>query len=156
MPTRRWGRSREEAISVTERADVFVARTASGADHGLDAPEQVLLDGEILEHGLDHEVAVGERRDVVDRLEQPEHALLVLLGRAAPFSTPRASCRSIGPLPRAASSLLDSQATVGTPAWMQSWAMPEPIVPSPTTPTFSTVRAPSVLRSCARLSLFGC
>ena len=40
-----------------------------GADDRLDPPEEVLLDREVLEHGLDHEIAVGERRDVGHRLE---------------------------------------------------------------------------------------
>ena len=68
-----------------------------------------------------------------------------------PFSTPgRAGARR--PLPRAASSSARLDATVGTPAWMQSWAMPEPIVPSPTTPTFSTVRRHVVTLCPARSS----
>ena len=41
------------------------------------------------------------------------------------------------------SSSLTSRPTVSTPAWTQTWAMPAPIVPSPTTPTFRTSLATS-------------
>ena len=60
-PTTRSGCSRPDAISVIDNDDVLVARTASGLDVLLDLGEDLLLDLDLLEHGLDHEVGVGER-----------------------------------------------------------------------------------------------
>ena len=59
-PTTRSGCASSAAISVTDSDEVLVARTHSGADDGLDLREHLLLDRQVLEHRLDHEVGVGE------------------------------------------------------------------------------------------------
>ena len=46
---------------------------------------------------------------------------------------------------RSQSSSLTSRPTVSIPAWTQTWAIPAPIVPRPTTPTLPT-SAPLILR----------
>ena len=70
MPTTRSGVETAPAISVTDSADVFVASTASAPADLLERGEQLLLRRELLDDRLDHDVAVGERRQtsvVVDR-----------------------------------------------------------------------------------------
>ena len=47
-------------MSETERADVFVARTASGPRDPVELGEQLALRLELLDDRLDDEIAVGE------------------------------------------------------------------------------------------------
>ena len=132
------------AISVTESAEVFVASTVVRRDHGLDPREEVVLDREVLEDGLDHEVAAGERGDVVGGSSRPRcRSLSSSVSR--PFSTLRASWRSTSPRPRSASSRVDSTATVGTPACTHSWAIRSPSCrarPRPPSAPFRCSRSP--------------
>ena len=53
-----------------------------------------------------------------------------------PFSTARASCFSILPMPLARMSSVLSMTTTSYPAAADTWAMPWPIRPQPTTPIF--------------------
>ena len=140
MPTTRSGWASGAAISVTERAEVLVASTVSWATTPSIRAKRSCL------------TARSSNTASITR-SQPSSAPTSAAGSSSPsvrsfssslsrpFSTLRASCFSIMPRPRSASSIVDSQATVGTPAWTHSWAIPDPIVPSPTTPTFSTVLA---------------
>lgn len=59
-----------------------------------------------------------------------------------PRSTARASEDSIRASPDASASGLASQRSVSIPARAQSWAIPAPIVPAPSTPTRWTSAAP--------------
>ena len=70
MPTTRSGEDTAAAISVTESADVFVARMTSGRIDALELGEERELRVEILDDRLDHEVTVGERGEL-DRQRQP-------------------------------------------------------------------------------------
>src|SRR6266516_3796297 len=67
---------------------------------------------------------------------------------ALPFSTARASCLEILPMPPSSFSWLTSLTTTSQPAWAQIWAIPWPIRPQPTTPTLliSIRRPPSLDR----------
>ena len=60
-PTTRSGCSSSAAISVTDSEEVLVASTHSAETDRLDLGEHLLLDRQLLEHGLDDEVGVGER-----------------------------------------------------------------------------------------------
>ena len=62
MPTTRAGVATADAISVTESAEVFVARMASGADDRLELREERELRVELLDDGFDDEVASVEGR----------------------------------------------------------------------------------------------
>ena len=60
-PTTRSGCCRFSAIAVTDSEEVLVSSTQVSDDDGLDLGEDLLLDLEVLEDGLDHDVGVGER-----------------------------------------------------------------------------------------------
>ena len=81
------------AISVTDSEEVLVARTQVSDDDGLDLGEDLLLDLQLLEDGLDHEVGVGEA--VLVDVEPVTSALsrLALSG----VTRPLASSLSISP-----------------------------------------------------------
>ena len=66
IPTTRSGDDVAAAISVTDSAEVFVARTASGSADALELREELPLRLELLDDRLDHEVAVGQ----VDELDR--------------------------------------------------------------------------------------
>ena len=88
MPTTRSGLVVAAAISVTDRAEVFVARIASGSTAPLELAEELALDLEVLERGLDHELAgaeVGQLGDDVRRSSAASFSFWV----SRPFSTPR-------------------------------------------------------------------
>ena len=59
-PHTRSGRSVSTAISITGSVEVLVARMAPSLHHVVELGEELLLDGEVLDHRLDHQVAVGE------------------------------------------------------------------------------------------------
>ena len=65
-----------------------MASTVVRRDHGLDPREEVVLDREVLEDRLDHEVAAGERGDVVGGLEQAELPLLLVRGQPPLLDAP--------------------------------------------------------------------
>ena len=77
MPITRSGRCVAAASDVIGIEDVFDARIAVGREHRVGAAEDVLLDLEVLDHGLDHEVG---GRDLVDGGDAREH--LVGIGAA--------------------------------------------------------------------------
>ncbi len=89
IPTTRSGRPVTSAISVTESADVLVARIASGASRRIELLEDGRLGRDVLDHGLDHEVAAGERAEVGGERE-PSRAIASFCSAVIrPFSTPR-------------------------------------------------------------------
>ena len=94
-----------------------------------------MLDGEVLDDGLDDEVAARQVGHGADRRQPPEHR--VRLGRvepapldraAQPGGDPRDGLRPRHPRGRRA-------AACGDPAVAATCAMPAPMVPAPTTPT---------------------
>ncbi len=91
MPQTRSGRLVCTASSTTGSVEVLVARIAVRLDDLLELDEQRLLDGEVLDHRLDHQVAVEQVAEVVGggdagedglALGVVELALLDLLGQA--------------------------------------------------------------------------
>ena len=78
IPTTRSGVDVAAAISVTDSADVFVARIASGRVMRLELGEQLELGLEILDDRLDHEVAVGEVGEVGRDAQPPERDVPLL------------------------------------------------------------------------------
>ena len=72
IPTTRSGVEVAPAISVTESADVFVASTASGRQTRSSSANSSRFGLELLDDRLDHDVAVGERREVGRQREQAD------------------------------------------------------------------------------------
>ena len=75
MPTTRPAVDVAAAISVTESAEVLVARTASGTADPLELGEELPLRLELLDDRLDHEVAVGEVAEL-GRQREPAHRVV--------------------------------------------------------------------------------
>ena len=114
MPARRCGCSREAAISVTESAEVFVAKTASGPITASIRPKRSCLTARSSNTAsITRSQSASAATSATGSSSPSMRSLSSSVSR--PFSTPRANWRSISPRPRAASSLLDSHATVGTP-----------------------------------------
>ncbi len=65
MPTTCSGRPVAIASSTTGRVEVLVARMPPRLHDAVELLEQLLLHGEVLHHRLEHQVAVGQRLEVV-------------------------------------------------------------------------------------------
>ena len=63
-PTKFSGLSQASASEVIGSVEVLEAKIASGPEHGLRLAGGLGLDGAILEHGLDDEIAARQRRVV--------------------------------------------------------------------------------------------
>ena len=149
IPTTRSGRAVAFATSVTESAEVFVASTASSDDHAVEHAEELLLGVELLDDRLDHEVAAGEVVELGRRRQPGERGVALLGGQPALLD---AAAEVVGdPLARALAELLAHLAArpSRSPPATQTWAIPAPMVPRPTTPTFRT-SAPPIRRDCRR------
>ena len=83
MPSTSSGRLVTEAISSMFRYEVLEARIAPGLAIVSSLREHLLLDVHVLEHRLDHQVAVGQRVEVERRAEQPHARLDVGLRQPA-------------------------------------------------------------------------
>ena len=141
IPTTRSGCSRLAAICVTESEEVFVTSRHSSETTCSSAREDLLLDGDLLEHRLDHEVAAREAGGVVDTADDRAEEARLALARAVP-STPasrdRRGSRRPPPPPVPAST---SVITRGTSRRRRNRvASCVAIRPAPTTPTFSIRR----------------
>jgi hypothetical protein len=77
------GRFEFSARPVIGRVEVLEAKIAVSGMHGLHLLDDGLLDGAVLEDGLDHEVDVGERRIVRRRGDQGQQLFAVFLRHAA-------------------------------------------------------------------------
>ena len=82
-PTTLSGRSVATAISTTGRVEVLVARMAPGLHDAVELGEQGGLDREVLDHGLDDQVAVGQVADLVGGGDPSDDGVAVLLAQAA-------------------------------------------------------------------------
>ena len=69
--------------SVTESDDVFVARTHSGRNDPLELREDLLLHRELLEDGLEHQVAAGEDLPVCAAGDERAEEARLALGEPA-------------------------------------------------------------------------
>ena len=140
-------------ISSTERLEVLVASTQSGSRVLAQLGEDLLLDLELLEDRLEHEVAVGEvvvgRRGRDERGEKARLALVVaalgdLLGEA--FLDRRAGLRQERPRSR-------SRIATGTSSRRRkSVASCAAIRPAPTSPTLRIGRGAAAGRPGALLA----
>ena len=70
VPATASGRLVTLAISSMSRAEVLVSSSAPGFIDRIEPGEHLLLDGHLLEHRLDHGVAIGDRLVGLDRLDQ--------------------------------------------------------------------------------------
>ena len=135
-PTKRSARLVVAAISVIDSDEVLEAKIACGGAGGVEGLEDLALGVEVLDHHLDHEVAVAE---VLERRSCPSSRPRTSALRSAvtlPFSTPLARKR----LDLAQALLQELVVHLAhdarrSPASAQTCAMPEPIRPQPTTPT---------------------
>ena len=100
----------------------------------LELGEDLALDRRLLEHGLDHDVAVGEVGEL-GRARSRAASRRARPGRAGP-SRPCGSGSARSAPGRAAELGVTSRPTRRA-ASIATCAMPAPIVPSPTTPTFT-------------------
>ncbi len=80
IPTTRCGDEIAAAISVTESADVLVARIASGLTMSWSSAKNVLLRAELLDDRLDHEIALGEVGEIGGEPHTAERSLARLRG----------------------------------------------------------------------------
>ena len=141
MPTTRCGCLVASAISDTDNADVFVARIASGRVTRSSSAKISPLQLELLERRLDHEVTVGKIGEVCRERQASERRVALVPGEAALFdATGEVTLDRRAPaLPELG---LDFAPDRLEPDWTLTWAMPAPIVPSPTTPTFTCESLP--------------
>ncbi len=124
-------------MSVTDSDEVLVASTQSPRDDGDSAREQLALELQRLGRGLDHQRRTGQSVEpVVDRGST--------LGAAAAASSAVQRAALAAPVDRTPSMPRHLALALGdggrrpasrAPRPRASWAMPEPIVPAPTTPT---------------------
>ena len=118
-----------------DRGGVRCQRRGVG-EHSFDTGEGVELERAILGNGLDDEVAAGERRDVDAAPGAPARAR-----RATRRCVPRCTDRARLSRMRAAAASADgsSRSTTVTrlPASRNACAMPAPIRPPPSTPTWA-------------------
>src|SRR5437588_3659124 len=132
IPTTRSGVEVAPAISVTESADVFVARTASGRQTRSSSANSSRF---------------GSSSSTIASIttSQPANAATSVVRLSSsmskesicPFSTLRERKCSIRPRAVSPSSSVTSRPTVSSPVSTASCAIPAPIVPSPTTPSFT-------------------
>ena len=119
MPTTRSGRVVAAAISVTESAEVFVARIASGAADPVELGEELPLRAELLDDRLDHEVAVGQVAELGREREPRRRASSRAPCSSWPFSTLRVRkwpIRSRAPSPSSCGHLAADRVDAGLDA----------------------------------------
>ena len=107
-----------------------------GAAYRVELAERRRLEPEVLEHGLDDDVAA---REVAERVVpvRPASAASRASASSRPFSTLRSRKRRTSSRPRATRSSWRSRSTTRWPARAIVTAIPAPIVPAPSTPTCS-------------------
>ena len=117
-----------------ESDEVFEARTAPSAHVLRRLGEDLLLDAQVLDDRLDHQVAPAEARVVEGRQEEAHLAPRLGSGRAAAARTCllKSCAACCMPLARASSSTSFMRTGSSVSAAM-SWAMPPPITPAPST-----------------------
>ena len=67
------------AMAVTDSEEVLVTSVAVGATTASRSVEELALDLQVFDHGLDHQVAAGERLDRLDRMD-PSRQRIALSG----------------------------------------------------------------------------
>ena len=121
---------------VIEIDEVFDERMTSAARQAIELREQLLLGLEVLVDGLDHEVGLGEPSSIGGGRDPRASVALARPAGSLPFldQLARGSCRSSRA--RGSSALRRTSTSVtSSPDCANTWAMPLPIVPAPTTPT---------------------
>ena len=130
-------RRRSPPRSPSPRAPRCSSRARRPAADALQLGEQLALRLELLDDRLDHEVAAGEAGELGREREVGRGRVARVLRQLPLLDLAREEVRD--PVARAlsASSAVTSRPTVSTPASTHSCAMPAPIAPRPTTPTFT-------------------
>ena len=131
MPTTRSGRAVAAAISVTESAEVFVARIASGRQIRSSSAKSSRFGAELLDDRLDDEVAAGEVVELGRQREPRDRGVARALLELALLDLAREEVAD--PVARALAELGASPRgrPSSKPASTQSCAIPAPIVAEP-------------------------
>ena len=132
MPTTRVG----SAAAGRDRGDRDRRRVRGEHGRGRDLrerPEQLALDLERLGRGLDDELAAGEVLERGRALE-PSRAAAASSALQRPRSAPRSRCCGMRSSARSTAAASASKSSVRAPDSAPSCAIPDPIVPAPTTP----------------------
>jgi len=103
------------------------------ADHRVEPAEDLALQLQMLGHRLDHQVGIGQPVDVDDDLDPGQQVVALGTGQLAPGHRPRR--RPFEDLPGVTGAVgIDLHPDHGQAVPAITSAMPEPIVPRPTTP----------------------
>ena len=138
---------------MTSSEEVLLASTQSSLDDPLQRPIELVLELDALRHGLDDQLAVGERLKVLGRVQPLGGVCCLLLAQLAAggfFAQPVASL--LEALLQGLGDRVEEQAS-RAPERQASWAIPAPIVPAPRTPMIwaaaaPELRWPAVLSGC--------
>ena len=146
-PSTSAGRCVKAAIRSTSSVEVFEARIAPGLHTCVELREDLLLDLHVLEHRLDHQVDVGERR-VVERGcdSSAMRSSTCCVGELALVRAGSRSCAGSSPARGPAPPAASRAAPPGCPRSGSSSRCPPPIVPAPITPTLPMFAQRRVLR----------
>ena len=135
-PAKRSGRCVAVDISVIVSDEVLEQKIVSACRSGR-APRSLLLDVQVLDDRLDDDVAVGQVLEARRPESRPRG--VPVRGGELPFSTALPSEPSMRAIPFSTSSSVTSRTTSRSPPSRATSAMPEPIRPAPSTPTFRIV-----------------
>ena len=134
MPITFSGREVAAARRVIEIELVLVARMVGRRAQAVEVGEHLGLDLQPLDHRLDHEVGVGEGREVARRSSAVRAPASRSSAVSFPLATSRSSPLPIWAAPRSSAAGAASTSTTSYPLCAATWAIPCPIVPAPTTP----------------------
>ena len=132
MPTTRVGSAAAGAIEVIGIDEVFEASTASGAirDNSANSSRLISSDSGAASTMSSHSARSSSDPAPSSRSRAPSASSAL----QRPFSAPRSSCAGMRSSARSTAWPSASNRRVRAPASEPSCAMPEPIVPAPTTP----------------------
>src|SRR5579872_2286601 len=132
MPTTRAGSLTAEAISVIDKAEVFVAKTASGRQSASSLEKSSCL--RAIRSGIASmtSVAPAASSSLSDPRTRPRTAW-ASSSDSFPRSTPLRRFASIRPTPRSSAWACASIKTTSKPPLARLWAIPLPITPAPMT-----------------------
>src|SRR5262245_54415816 len=132
---RTWaGRRVAAASSVIVHDEVFEASSAAGGQMPSSLPKVSFLRATFsVIASITRSASRRSSRRVVPRI-RPQAASRAF-GSSRPLSASPSRLRRMAPRPRSRRSGLASTTVVGKPAWADTWVMPPPMSPQPTTPT---------------------
>ena len=146
MPSTRAGRRASRAISPIGSDDVLLANTQLLGGPRLDLRQHLRFSSEVLEDGLDHEVRPARSRVTSRRRRQ--RSMRCATSRAVRLPRFRRSSKTSRRVPQPAAERLAARVLEahGDARLRGDAAMPAPIRPAPSTPSFSTSRGSRALR----------